>query len=108
MEIARDTHSFAVPPYMRNVKHCEQVPRNEYARYELRVASDACGVTGECLMTVAQSARLLRWVIAGLILLGVLLYFFGPAALRSDEVIIIGLMIVALIWLQVRLHQHSA
>ena len=60
------------------------------------------------MMTVAQSARLLRWVIAGLILLGVLLYFFGSAALRSDEVIIIGLMIVALIWLQVRLHQHSA
>jgi hypothetical protein len=71
------THSFAVPPYVRNVKHCEQVPRNEYARYELRVASDACGVTGEWLMTVAQSARLLRWVIAGLILLGVLLYFLA-------------------------------
>jgi hypothetical protein len=40
---------------------------------------------------------LLRWVIAGLILLGVLLYFFGPAALRTDELIVIGLMIVALI-----------
>jgi hypothetical protein len=26
---------------------------------------------------------------------------FGPAALRTDEVIIVGLMIVALIWLQV-------
>jgi hypothetical protein len=58
-------------------------------------------------MTVAQSARLLRWVIAGLILLGVLLYFFGPAVLRTDEVIVVGLMIVALIWLQVRLRQHS-
>ena len=39
-------------------------------------------------MTVAQTARLLRWVIAGLILLGVLLYFFGPTALRTDEAIV--------------------
>jgi hypothetical protein len=59
------------------------------------------------MMTVAQSARLLRWVIAGLVLLGILLYFFGPATLRTDEAIVIGLMIVALIWLQVRLRQHS-
>jgi hypothetical protein len=59
------------------------------------------------MMTAAQTARLLRWVIAGLILLGVLLYFFGPTALRTDEAIVIGLMIVALIWLQVRLRQHS-
>jgi hypothetical protein len=59
------------------------------------------------MMTVAQTARLLRWVIAGLILLGVLLHFFGPAALRTDEVIVIGLMIAALIWLQVRLRRHS-
>ena len=59
------------------------------------------------MVTVAQTARLLRWVIAGLILLGVLLYIFGPTALRTDEVIVIGLMIVVLIWLQVRLRQHS-
>jgi hypothetical protein len=58
------------------------------------------------MMTVAQTARLLRWVIAGLILLGVLLYLFGPTALRTDEAIVVGLMIVALIWLQVRLRQH--
>lgn len=59
------------------------------------------------MMTVTQTARLLRWVIAGVVLLGVLLYFFGPAALRTDEIIVIGLMIVVLIWLQVRLRQHS-
>jgi hypothetical protein len=52
------------------------------------------------MLTVAQTARLLRWVIAGLILLGVLLYLFGPATLRTDEAIVIGLMIVVLIWLQ--------
>jgi hypothetical protein len=53
------------------------------------------------MMTVMQTARLLRWVIAGLILLGVLLYFFGPAALRTEEVIVVGLMIAGLIWLDV-------
>jgi hypothetical protein len=57
--------------------------------------------------TVAQTARLLRWVIAGLILLGVLLYLFGPATLRTDEAIVIGLMIVVLIWLQFWLRSHS-
>jgi hypothetical protein len=59
------------------------------------------------MLTVAQTARLLRWVIAGLILLGVLLYLFGPAALRTDEAIVIGLMIVVLIWLQFWLRWHS-
>jgi hypothetical protein len=59
------------------------------------------------MLTVAQTARLLRWVIAGLILLGVLLYLFGPAALRTDEAIVIGLMIVVLIWLQFWLRSHS-
>ena len=29
-------------------------------------------------MSVTQATRLLGWVIAGLILLGILLYFFGP------------------------------
>ena len=38
------------------------------------------------MMTVTQTAPLLRWVIAGLILLGILLYFLGPAALRTDEI----------------------
>jgi hypothetical protein len=59
------------------------------------------------MVTVAQTARLLRWVITGLILLGVLLYLFGPAALRIDEAIVIGLMIVVLIWLQFWLRWHG-
>jgi hypothetical protein len=59
------------------------------------------------MMTVIQTARLLRWVIAGLILLGVLLYFFGPAALRIDEVIVVGLMMAGLIWLEVWLRRQS-
>jgi hypothetical protein len=56
---------------------------------------------------VTQTTRLLRWVIAGLILLGVLLYVFGPAALRSDEVIVIGLMIAGLLWLDIWLRRQS-
>jgi hypothetical protein len=59
------------------------------------------------MMTVTQTARLLRWVIAGLILLGVLLYIFGPAALRTDEMIVIGLMIAGLIWLDIWLRRQS-
>jgi hypothetical protein len=59
------------------------------------------------MMTVTQTVRLLRWVIAGLILLGVLLYFLGPVALRTDEMIVVGLMIVVLIWLQVWLRRQS-
>jgi hypothetical protein len=58
-------------------------------------------------MTMMQTARLLRWVIAGLILLGVLLYIFGPAALRTDEVIVVGFMIAGLIWLDVWLRRQS-
>ena len=59
------------------------------------------------MMTVTQTTRLLAWVIAGLILLGVLLYLFGPAALRTDEVIVIGLLIIGLIWFQVWLRRRG-
>jgi len=59
------------------------------------------------MMTVTETARLLRWVIAGVILLGVLLYIFGPTALRTDEVIIVGLMIAGLIWLDVWVRRQS-
>ena len=50
------------------------------------------------MMTVTQTTRLLVWVIVGLIALAILLYLFGPAALRTDELIIIGLLIIGLIW----------
>jgi len=49
------------------------------------------------MITVTQTTRLIGWVILGLIIVGVLLYFLGPAALRIDEIIAIGLVIVALI-----------
>lgn len=53
------------------------------------------------MMTVTQTTHLLAWVIVGLIVLGILLYLFGPAALRTDELIVIGLLIIGLIWFQV-------
>jgi hypothetical protein len=34
-------------------------------------------------------------------------YFFGPAALRTDEVIVVSLMIAGLIWLEVWLRRQS-
>ena len=58
-------------------------------------------------MTVTQTTRLLAWVIAGLIVLGIVLYLFGPAALRTDELIIIGLLIIGLIWFQVWLRRRA-
>jgi hypothetical protein len=59
------------------------------------------------MMTVIQTTRLIVWVIVGLIVLGILLYFFGPAALRDDELIVIGLLIIGLIWFQVWLRRRG-
>ena len=59
------------------------------------------------MMTVTQTTRLIAWVIVGLIVLGILLFLFGPAALRTDEMIIIGALIIGLIWFQVWLRRRS-
>jgi hypothetical protein len=59
------------------------------------------------MMTVTQTSRLLAWVIVGLIVLGILLYLFGPAALRTDELIVIGFLIIGLIWFQVWLRRRA-
>jgi hypothetical protein len=59
------------------------------------------------MMTVTQTTRLLAWVIVGLIVLGILLYLFGPAALRTDELIVISLLIIGLIWFQVWLRRRG-
>ena len=48
-------------------------------------------------MTVKQTSRLIDWAIVGLIVLGVLLHFFGPAELETDELIVIVLLILVLI-----------
>jgi len=55
-------------------------------------------------MTVTQTGRLIPWTIVGLIVLGILLHFFGPAELETDELIVLGLLILALIafWVWLR------
>jgi hypothetical protein len=59
------------------------------------------------MMTVMQTSRLIAWVIVGLIVLGILLYLFGPTALRTDELVVIGLLIIGLIWFQVWLRRRG-
>jgi hypothetical protein len=49
------------------------------------------------MMTVKETSRLIDWAIAGLFVLGVLLHFFGPAELETDELIVIVLVILVLI-----------
>ncbi len=58
------------------------------------------------MMTVTQASRLIAWVIIGLIVLAVLLYLFGPTALKTDELVVIGLLIIGLIWFQVWLRRR--
>jgi len=58
------------------------------------------------MMTTTQTGRLVVWVIAGLVVVGVLLYFFGPVEMRTDEIIVVSLVILGLIcflvWLRWR------
>ena len=49
------------------------------------------------MMTVTQITHLLAYVIAGLIAVGILLYLFGPTSMRTDEIIVFGLVSLALI-----------
>jgi hypothetical protein len=49
------------------------------------------------MITVKQTSRLIGWAIAALIVLGVLLHFFGPTELETDELIVIALLILVLI-----------
>jgi hypothetical protein len=59
------------------------------------------------MLTVTQIARLIPWVIIGLIVLGALLHLFGPAELENDELVVIGALIIGLIWFQVWLHRRG-
>ena len=59
------------------------------------------------MMNVTQTRRLIAWLIVGLIVLGILLYLFGRAALRTDELVVIGLLIIGLIWFQVWLRRRG-
>jgi hypothetical protein len=55
------------------------------------------------MMTVTQTTRLLAWLIVGLIAAGMLLHFFGPAAMEREEIIVIGLLVLGLIVFLIRL-----
>ena len=59
------------------------------------------------MLTAMQIARRIPWVIMGLILLGALLHFFGPAELEISELIVIGALIIGLIWFQVWLRRRG-
>ena len=50
--------------------------------------------------------HLIDWAIAGLIVIGGLFYFFGPVALRTDDVIAVGLVILALIGFRLGLRRY--
>ena len=58
------------------------------------------------MMTVERTSHLIDWAIAGLIVIGGLLYFFGPVALRTDDVIAVGLVILALIGFRIGLRRY--
>jgi len=57
------------------------------------------------LAPVTQTSQLVDWAIAGLIV-GGLFYFFGPVALRTDDVIAAGRAILALISFRVGLRRY--
>ena len=58
-------------------------------------------------MTVAPISRLLPLTIAGLMVLGIVLHFFGPAELETDELIVIGLLILVLVGFRVWLYTNE-
>jgi len=57
-------------------------------------------------MTVEQTSHLIDLTIAGLIVIGGLFYFIGPVALRTDDVIAVGLVISALIGFRIGLRRY--
>ena len=59
------------------------------------------------MMNVAQTSRLLSWTVGGLVALAIVLHFFGPAELETDELVVIAVLIVALIGFRVWLHRKE-
>jgi len=58
------------------------------------------------LAPVRQTNHLIDWAIAALIVIGGLFYFFGPMALRTDDVIAVGLVILVLIGIRLGLRRY--
>jgi hypothetical protein len=59
------------------------------------------------MMSVSQTGRLVPWTVAALAIAALLLHFFGPAELETDELIVIGVLILALIGFRVWLRQSE-
>ena len=58
-------------------------------------------------MTVRQASQLVDWVVVAPIVIGGLFYFFGPRSLRTGEVVVVGLMVLALIGFQIGLRRSQ-
>ena len=58
-------------------------------------------------MTAREASQLVDWVVVALIVIGGLFYFFGPRSLRTDEVVVVGLMVLALIGFQIGLRRSQ-
>jgi hypothetical protein len=57
-------------------------------------------------MSVEQTGHLIDWAIVGLIVIGGLFYFFGPVELRTDDLVAIGSVILALIGCRIGLRRY--
>jgi hypothetical protein len=62
----------------------------------------------QAMITTVQTIRLITWAIVGLVVLANLLYWLGPATLRTEELLVIGLLILGLISFQVWLRRRGA
>lgn len=58
------------------------------------------------MMTAVQTGRFVPWTVVVLFIIAILLHFFGPAELETDELIVIGALIVALLGFRIWL-RHS-
>jgi hypothetical protein len=79
-----------------------------YVRQQALFSGQLCVARGAFLpmMSVEQTGHLIDWAIAGVIVVGGLFYFFGPVALRTDDVIAVGLVILALIGFRIGLRRY--
>ncbi len=59
------------------------------------------------MTTTVQTTRWITWVIVGLVVLANLLYWFGPATMRTEELVVIGLLVIGLIWFQIWLRRRG-
>jgi hypothetical protein len=59
------------------------------------------------MMTARQTGRFIPWTVVALIVVAIVLHFFGPAELEADELIVIGVLIVTLIGFRIWLRRSE-